>query len=1108
MLNPNAATFNLQTPVVAAVPQSGALESQPISHKYYKSLTPSQITKLDAIFRKTVELTSTDPKDPPIRFKVGNFVKHVIFNGYLPILIGGATQSLFVEKDFLDIDIAVFFPEQPDPEYFTQLCLTYFQSLRPSFTEEDLKSKKYVRWNAAYQSMETKEFDFKFVSFLDKRTHLFHHDALCTELSLNAKSQIFGRATLVPYAKFGVEKGCFKEALDCLLSKKLKLSDPCSVIKPLFRVCGHFTKGFTSEFNHREVIRLHLDGFDYQEGQFLRELDYYLEGHVSKETTDFFIANLMTLLDEQSPHPRAKNFLELLQGRYGKHFQAKVFLDNFLSVDDKRSFLKKERLITTSKTLLRGENESHLISQMQSDPQEGEGVLPKLRPNLFQKGESSKLAQAICCQILRLYDTDVLCLEQRVALLESKDRSSRPDLDAIRQALTNPVLNERGRALFHKLSHADKTQILDALTEHPKWREQVLQSIFDRSLAMRPKDREKHLNGFDPALRVELLLLKNNFTKCSLNYLVKSVQEMGTTHFSTQTLIEIFHHLSLDRKAKLGRFEEEILECLVDRKEDQREFPLLFESLGRDLITMKVLPEQTCLKLLREYPSPLGTDYPDWIKALLLKFYAVKSGASTPIDEFASIVTSSKVSSCPTPFMEMVSQHNRDFFTQGLGSLIDRHPCKLTAAQLYRFSPVKSDEAANSFKDILQSTATYENIKGKLFDFLSFVEQLAQEDPLAALKAYNHIANFLHEGFGEGVVYSFEETFELFGKSLLKILPLSTGVESSGEMIHQIVTKLVIASFDPKDDRLIRFLDDNRILLGLQTNRGEYPHILDAAMVSLERSAGIVELTKQIDANCKKEIRGNELAHISLALMIQKAFLDIEKKPDPQSFNKESIKSLGFLFMGYLHHGALEGEKCRFYNERMIGSSKNIMGFVHRYRKEIDAIYSTLQLADGEKDLFAFTILNNFWECFEICKQDFDRDEWRLLFDGFGSAVRFATEKTNDRVVEPVYAAYRHGADLVDLALKEEQEANLREFIPCIVEKIELFRDKRFSLRPPHDVHKDCSTKFAEECYKKISVKMAQMPDGELKEWLRGESSKILQVVAKLKKIATNASGP
>lgn len=1099
MLNPNAATFNPQTPI-AAEPQPDTFESQPILYKYYKSLTPSQITKLDAIFRKTVELISTDPKDPPIRFKVGNFVKHVIFNGYIPNLIGGASQSLFVEKDFLDVDIAVFFPEQPDPEYFTQLCLTYFQSLRPSFTEGDLKSKKYVRWNAAHQSMETKEFDFKFVSFLDKRTHLFHHDALCTELSLNAKSQILGRATLVPYAKFGEEKGCFKEALDCLLSKKLKLSDPCSVIKPLFRVCGHFTKGFTSAFNHREVIRLHLDGFDYQEGQFLRELDYYLEGHVSKETIDFFIANLMTLLDEQSPHPRANIFLELLKGRYGKHFQAKVFLDNFLSVDDKRSFLKKESLITPSKTLLRGENESHLIRQMQSDPQEGEGVLPKLRPNPFEKGESSKLAQAICCQILRLYNTDELCLEQRVALLESKNRSSRLDLDAILQALTDPVLNERGRALFHKLSHEGKILILDALTGHPKCREQVLQSIFDRSLSMRPEDREKHLNQFDPSLRVELLLLKNNFTKCSLNYLVKSVQEIGITHFSTQNLIEIFHHLSLDRKVKLGRFEEEILECLVDRKEDQREFPLLFELLGRDLITLKILPEQTCLKLLREYPSCLGADYPDWIKALLLKFYAVKSGASTPLDEFASIVTSSKVSSCPTPFMEMVSQHNKDFFTQGLGSLIDRHPCKLTAAHLYRFSPVKSDEAANSFKDILQSTATYENIKGKLFDFLSFVEQLAQEDPLAALKAYNHMANFLHEGFREGVAYSFEETFELFGKSLLKILPLSTGVESLGQRIQGTMTKLVIACFDPKDDRLIRFLEKNRILLGLEPGGGQYPHILDAAMVSIERSAEIVELTKQIDSNCRKETSGNQLAHISLALMIQKAFLDIEKKPDPQSFNRESIKSLGFLFMGYLHHGALEGQKCPFYNERMISSSKNIMKFVHRYRKEIDAIYPTLALMDGEKDLFAFTILNNFCECVEICKQDFDMNEWRLFFDGFGSAVRFAIEKTNDRVVDPVYAAYRYGADLVDLALKDEQEANLREFIPCIVEKIELFKEKRFSLRPLHDMHKACATKFAEECYKKISAKTAQMANGELKEWLKGESSKILQVVAELKK--------
>ena len=120
---------------------------------YTQPLNGHQTFKLKELLKTIIEMRPLDESSSlhPLSFQLRDFVRYIFDQGWQPVLIGGAAQSIVVDKELNDVDLALFFEEKPQPEYFISLVHGFFLK---KFQIGHEQLKKYVRLNCFHQSME------------------------------------------------------------------------------------------------------------------------------------------------------------------------------------------------------------------------------------------------------------------------------------------------------------------------------------------------------------------------------------------------------------------------------------------------------------------------------------------------------------------------------------------------------------------------------------------------------------------------------------------------------------------------------------------------------------------------------------------------------------------------------------------------------------------------------------------------------------------------------------------------------------------------------------------------------------------------------------------
>ena len=291
---------------------------------YVEQLDGHQTSKLKQLLKTVIKMAPVEEvRLKPIEFSLKEFVQYIIDQRFQPVLIGGAAQSIVVDKELNDIDLAVFFQEKPPIEFFVNFAHQFF-SKKFHLDLEDFK--KYVRLNLMHESMESKSLDFKFVSFFD-RTHLFDHDALCVPLQNTQSRKVVGFLSTVLGARTGTDLAGFRQAMDCLVNKKLVISDPFTSRKALFRVVDCMTRGFICNKEIEDTVRSHLAVEKYCPETFHRELSFYLLGHVRQEKQQLYLANLKTFLEQMPQTPEVIAVVDILKGMIPQNHYANTLLE-------------------------------------------------------------------------------------------------------------------------------------------------------------------------------------------------------------------------------------------------------------------------------------------------------------------------------------------------------------------------------------------------------------------------------------------------------------------------------------------------------------------------------------------------------------------------------------------------------------------------------------------------------------------------------------------------------------------------------------------------------------------------------------------------------------
>lgn len=977
---------------------------QSVSRPHLQGLTPSQNEKLQAILDRRISLTSSDPQDLPIDFTVREFVDHIFQWGCNPTIIGGASQSLFVEKQFSDVDIAVFVEQKFAPDFFTEVCCSFFQLKNPHFRIEHIKN--YVRWSVLHQSMETQNFDFKFISIQDL-THLFDHDAMGIYLTPlhGLHGGISGHAGLVPCARTGTNTQSFREVVHCLETKKLRLTDPEWTKKTFLRIAGALTRGFTPDFPLTAHLCRELLTTHYTQEILQTELKFYIQGHLKEEEVPLFLANIITLLRDLGPSSQRDWILHFFEQTYNESLPEKLLLEcylnpgsssfqknhiiteqgalirsirevdevvKFLSIEDKRieilqslakknypyladvlKALRKAKKISIQesfalqpmKKLIYSEEERvGLFRQLQQrfilerddafdDLEKAIGLLMNRKSSfildptflafcdrLKDLAEDPAFVDSIRGKILNFCDKKELDLDLQFEMLETGVIPLIEGLKEIHQGLKDPLFKKRAHLLFDRLKPQERTSLVTGIyleQDHDllqdlgrevileaisSWRcelfltkDKELNAFFDEDLDLKnhalemlcskewtgcSKKNLVWIESLGPNLKKEVLFFRENFKSFSKKELREIVKKIPLELIDFTQLVEIFCHLGHKSK-QLEDLEIRLLDELIDRQAEAVKYPDFFERAGVELLALEELPKKVCLKLLKEYPSREDADCPDWIKAVFLKFYATKSGASTPILGFEKMLSQKPIS---PSYMEVVSPSISSFFTNSCRSLlslprpiargaddllVEAKKPALTVENIYRFCPLKRECATAAFKDILNQSTDHKTLSAKLFDLLAFAEDIAEVSDVVSMDCYDILANFIKEGFDKGEPYSFDQVFEPIANSLVKVCSSLKRLPTYQQRVKRILTNLILTVFDPKDVRLCASFSPYKELLDFKIDEKEPFVIVQSLLVTLENPLEMMKILTQLH----KEIVQNKISQDSLVLvglMIQK----------------------------------------------------------------------------------------------------------------------------------------------------------------------------------------------------------------------------------------------
>lgn len=983
---------------------------------YVEQLDGLQTRKLKQLLKTVIEMSPGEGAGlPPIEFSLKEFVQYIIDQGFQPVLIGGAAQSIVVDKELNDIDLAVFFREKPPIEFFVNFAHQFF-SRKFQLNLEDFK--KYVRLNLMHESMESKTLDFKFVSFFD-RTHLFDHDALCVPLENNSNKRVVGFLSTVLGARTGTDLAGFKQAMDCLVNKKLVISDPFTSRKALFRVVDCMTRGFICNKEIEDTVRSHLVVEKYCPETFHRELSFYLLGHVRQEKQQLYLANLKTFLEQMPQTPEVIALVDILKGIIPENHYANTLLE-FLKAETSLKMGHSSDIPFSKGILLRSKNEHQeilailektdsfldiftllqekeyqkisdcldlgrlkgLISLEQQvvflqnhiialDRGEKQDAIHRVAAHLSEKAplEERDLVMTLCCLLkdkealeyspsLFLLD-DLFCFREvdqeflsklRGCLLEKvgihqmdTDKKIRwiqeraiDGVEAI-DILEQELLSEHHRAAILPVLESFETELLTSvakkiyqrrlfailrtfparLVNHAIYKmsleelvkgldvetfnQQQFQPFFDLILdhlikhlsAFEPKALKAKLLDFSPPLR-STLLIEGDLYKI-LNK--KDARELVDTKYldeaSTAHLIDFFGFLIKDRK-RLDSTEGCILSNIIERQEDHLFCPALFERLGNLLLNLDEIPKEPCLTLFRTFPPDEEENYPDWIKAVLLKFYATKSAASTPINEFKAILKSP----ISPQYFKVVSPLSIPFFTNSCKQLVeskdlDQGP---VIPSIFRFCPIDEKGAIGTFKDILGNTTNFETINVRLNDLLSFAVEMAEVSPKVSLESFDLLANFLLDGVKKGNRYNFERIFLTFFRELEKAYPLLQNHPTCSARIKRLVATMTQVIFDGKNRNILEWMGRARAIFDLDVLPQD-PLILKAAACHFQEVRNCTALMSKIHTDFLQPQKSCLESLVTMGILNQRLFDEFRRHPQKEQFIQDQIPLLVDVYL-------------------------------------------------------------------------------------------------------------------------------------------------------------------------------------------------------------------
>jgi hypothetical protein len=994
-------------------------EEQPLI-PYAEPLGGRQTSKLNQLLKTDIIMSPIEEAGLlPIRFKLEEFVQYVMDQGLQPVLIGGAAQSIVVDKEHNDTDIAVFFQEKPPVESFINFAHQFFyRKFRLGI--EDFK--KYVRLNCSHESMESKMLDFKFLSFLD-RTHLFNHDALCVELQNTPKRKVVGWLTTVLGANTGMDEAGFREAMDCLVNKRLAISNPSTSRKALFRVVDCMTKGFICNQEIRDTVSRHLAQEKYSAEMFQRELKFYLLGHVRQEKQQLYCANLKTFFEQLPQNPEVIAVKDILRGMIPQNHYANTLLES-LKGDPSLKIGHSSDIPVSQGVLLRSKNEHHEILEIleASDPildllyllqqreykkipdcleyvrgkghisleqqvrfaqnhiialdrGEKQEAIHRVAAHLSQKAplEERDLVTTLCCLLkdkealeysssLFLLD-DLLCSRQvdqefvhkirhkllknvgihrldtekkirwiqektidgtsAIGILEKElvSGENRSSFTAVLGSLDDELLTSIAKKIYLKKhfeillslpTESVKSALcqlsLDELLEglDPALFQQQFRLFFDPILevlgkylsALEPKGLKQKLSDLSPSLRTTLLININLYEILIKKEARELVDTKCLDASSTEHLINFFAFLIKDRK-RLDSAEGQILAKIIERQEDHLFCPTLFKRLGDLLLTLEEIPKESCLTLFRTFPADKEENYPDWIKAVLLKFYATKSAASTPINEFKAILRKP----ISPQYLKVVSPLTRPFFTNSCRQVVeskdlDQGP---VIPSIFRFCPIEEKGAIGTFKEILDNTTNFETINVRLNDLLSFAVEMAEVSPKVSLESFDLLANFLLDGVKRGNRYSFERVFLTFFTGLEKAYPLLKDHSTSSARIKRLVATMTQVIFDGKNRSVLEWMGGARAIFDLDVMPQD-PLILKAASCHFQEVSNCTALMSKIHTDFIVPQKSCLESLVAMGILNQRLFDEFRQHPHKEQFLQDQIPLLVNVYLITLMH--------------------------------------------------------------------------------------------------------------------------------------------------------------------------------------------------------------
>lgn len=724
-------------------------------------------------------------------------------------------------------------------------------------------------------------------------------------------------------------------------------------------------------------------------------------------------------------------------------------------------------------------------------------------------------------------DREKLDFEQRFALLKEGFIPLEQCLTEIRLGLINPSLHQESRSFFDQLSLKDKSLVIQEIylendEKHlmlfddelilevlPLWQTGLfvtdkgeLHPFLEKKNAFRKlaleillreeieksKSSVKAFQKFAPPLKKSLLFFRETFKTFSQKEIEEILSKIPLKLFHLGEILDLFTHLTKGKKRIEG-----ICICLLDelleRHAEQVDYPELFERLGLELLAFSELPMESCKRVLDLYSSEDQRGCPDWIKAVFFRFFASKSGASTPLSVLEKFASQKPLS---PPFSEAITPYKSSFFTRSCRSLISSPPSDLTIDQIYRFCSINQKEAIASFKEILYQTTTHKNVAAKLFDLLAFAEQIGEVSFPVSVSCYEILATYIREGFDCGEIYSYEEVFEPIAKSLIKAAPYFSQSPVLRQKLRRIFALVIPAVYDPKDFRLCAWFQSHRELFNLTIGDVEFPRFLDSLLVTLDDHANFIDiLTGMYERLKKKKISPD--AFVLLGLMVQRIDFLLRSSPAESARDQalSLVECLGNLYMNIvLTHQSLDPQITPLYLNQLIETFKNILSTVTSFGlHHLDP----LRHEEEAVKLFSASIVGVFHLILEVLPVEKVLEEKAFFVDAFAASIQLALHLPEPESLAMVETSCCGALGILDGLGQRKEDPKIREFIRNLTKKLQNL-GQIFQQHPSREIrtsYKDFLTTFGG-----LLMKWRNSTQNEaLKEQIKGEYKEILEVI-------------